>query len=243
MLAVLAFGPASHSAFAQRGSGGGMGGQPGLGASQPLNPTTPNMPIFNVMRGGEIQIDVNLWGFVGSPGHYRVPGSTSLVELLSFAGGPTAQARLVDIRVVHADTAAQQRVQIYNLEAYRDDGDLSQNPAPRTGRYHHRQRPCARCVLSGDRHHYECHGHHHRADQFHFVHTEIAPRINFAALEECCITSWPLTARRTYLHLLCLAVLAGCNRGIEPGVLRFSNFWSEPTRAGGDGFADRRFPS
>src|ERR1700734_2747961 len=78
-------------------------GQAGRGASQPLNPSTPNMAIYNVMRGGEIQIDINLWGYVGSPGHYRVPGSTSLVELLSFAGGPTAQARLVDIRIIHAD--------------------------------------------------------------------------------------------------------------------------------------------
>ncbi len=103
-------------------------GQTGPGASQPLNPSSSNMPIYNVMRGGEIQIDVNLWGFVGSPGHYRVPGSTSLVELLSFAGGPTAQARLVDIRIVHADTAAEKRVEMYNLESYRDNGDLSQNP-------------------------------------------------------------------------------------------------------------------
>jgi hypothetical protein len=103
-------------------------GQAGPGASQPLNPSTPNMAIYNVMRGGEIQIDINLWGYVGSPGHYRVPGSTSLVELLSFAGGPTAQARLVDIRIIHADTASEKRVETYNLEAYRDNGDLSQNP-------------------------------------------------------------------------------------------------------------------
>jgi hypothetical protein len=103
-------------------------GQVGPGASQPLNPSTPNMAIYNVMRGGEIQIDINLWGYVGSPGHYRVPGSTSLVELLSFAGGPTAQARLVDIRIIHADTASEKRVETYNLEAYRDNGDLSQNP-------------------------------------------------------------------------------------------------------------------
>jgi len=117
---------AGGNALAQRGPS--SSGSTGTGASQPLNPSTPNMPIFNVMRGGEIQIDVNLWGFVNAPGHYRVPGSTSLVELLSFAGGPTAQARLVDIRIVHADTAAEKRVEMYNLEAYRDNGDLSQNP-------------------------------------------------------------------------------------------------------------------
>ncbi len=122
ILAVLWSFAATPSAIAQNGQGGSGG------PSQPLNPTTPNMAIYNVMRGGEIQIDVNLWGYVGSPGHYRVPGSTSLVELLSFAGGPTAQARLVDIRVIHADTASEKRVETYNLEAYRDNGDLSQNP-------------------------------------------------------------------------------------------------------------------
>lgn len=73
-------------------------------------------------------IEVNLWGYVGSPGHYTIPASTPLVELLSYAGGPSPQARLVDIRVVHADTASEHRIQSYNLEAYRDEGDLSQNP-------------------------------------------------------------------------------------------------------------------
>jgi len=115
-------------AEAQQGGSSSTTIQTAPGPSQPLQPGSTNMPIFNVMRGGEIQIDINLWGFVGSPGHYRVPGSTSLVELLSFAGGPTASARLVDIRIVHADTAAEKRVETYNLEAYRDNGDLSQNP-------------------------------------------------------------------------------------------------------------------
>jgi hypothetical protein len=125
VVALIAVTFVADTSWAQRGPSSPGGGP---GTSQPLNPSSSNMPIFNVSRGGEIQIDVNLWGFVNSPGHYRVPGSTSLVELLSFAGGPTAQARLVDIRVVHADTAAERRVEMYNLEAYRDNGDLGQNP-------------------------------------------------------------------------------------------------------------------
>src|ERR1044071_9134835 len=35
--------------------------------------------------------------------------------------------------------------------------------------------------------------------------------------------------RRLLLELLALAFLC-CNRGIEPGVLRFSHFWSEPAQ-------------
>src|SRR5437764_3586063 len=125
VLVFLLFLSGGTFAYAQ-----GPPGHAAPGASQPLQPGSgnQNMPIFNVMRGGEIQIDINLWGFVNAPGHYRVPGSTSLVELMSFAGGPSPQARLVDIRIVHADTAQERRVETYNLEAYRDDGDLAQNP-------------------------------------------------------------------------------------------------------------------
>jgi hypothetical protein len=118
-------------AVAQRGGGTTTSGGGGGGA-QPIT-TQSNLPIYRVMRNGEITIDINLWGYVNSPGHYSVPGSTALVELLSFAGGPSAQARLVDVRIVHADTSLEQRVQTYNLEAYRDNGDLSQNPLLQPG--------------------------------------------------------------------------------------------------------------
>jgi protein involved in polysaccharide export with SLBB domain len=48
--------------------------------------------------------------------------------LLSYAGGPTPQARLTDIRIIHADTLNEHRVEVFNLEEYRDNGDLAQNP-------------------------------------------------------------------------------------------------------------------
>src|ERR1035437_6130669 len=50
-------------ALAQRPSNPGQPGV-GTGTSQPLTPSSPNMPIFNVYRSGEVQFDVNLWGFV-----------------------------------------------------------------------------------------------------------------------------------------------------------------------------------
>lgn len=102
--------------------------QGGAGNAQPISPASGGLPIFKVFRAGEATIDVNLWGYVGSPGHYTIPASTPLVELLSYAGGPSPQARLVDIRVIAADTSSENRIRSYNLEAYRDNGDLSQNP-------------------------------------------------------------------------------------------------------------------
>lgn len=101
---------------------------PGVGGSQQLT-ASPNTPIYKITRAGEITIPINLWGYVGGPGHYDVPSSTTLIDLLSFAGGPQPQARLVDIRIIHADTSfGERRVEVFNLEAYRDNGDLSQNP-------------------------------------------------------------------------------------------------------------------
>lgn len=105
-------------------------GQPGsstAGGSGELK-TSPNVPLYKIVKGSEISISINLWGFVGGPGHYEVPGSTTLVDLLSFAGGPIPQARLTDVRIIHADTSYENRVQVYNIEEYRDKGDLSQNP-------------------------------------------------------------------------------------------------------------------
>jgi protein involved in polysaccharide export with SLBB domain len=101
---------------AQPSDGGG-----GMSAS-------PNVPLYRIAKGNEFTISVNLWGFVGGPGRYEVPTSTTLTELLSFAGGPTASARLVDIRIIHADTTYENRVEVFNLENWKEGVDLSQNP-------------------------------------------------------------------------------------------------------------------
>jgi hypothetical protein len=118
LILSLLFGLASVEARAQ--------GTTPVESSSP-QPGGSSAPIYKITKGRELTIPINLWGFVGSPGHYEVPSSTTLVELLSYAGGPAPNARLVDIRIVHADTSAENRVQTYNLEAYRD-GEFGENP-------------------------------------------------------------------------------------------------------------------
>ncbi len=114
----------STGVFAQ-----GVGQQASSGGTQPLITSQgANAPVYRILKQGEIVIPINLWGFVGGPGHYDVAGSTTLVDLLSYAGGPTPQARLTDVRIIHADTNSEFREQIYNIEAYITHGDLSQNP-------------------------------------------------------------------------------------------------------------------
>ena len=62
---------------------------------------------YFISKSGEITMPINLWGYVKNPGRYEVPISTDLVQLLSFAGGPLADADLTDVkitRVMRRDT-------------------------------------------------------------------------------------------------------------------------------------------
>lgn len=54
---------------------------------------------YYISKSGEITMPINLWGYVKNPGRYEVPISTDLVQLLSFAGGPLAEASLTDVKI------------------------------------------------------------------------------------------------------------------------------------------------
>lgn len=85
---------------------------------------------FSGQLGG-IPMVVNIWGYVRSPGHYKVPSSTTLVELISLAGGPTEHAHTDQIRVVHdleVDSTIRNAVVLYNMETFIATGDKAQNP-------------------------------------------------------------------------------------------------------------------
>jgi hypothetical protein len=47
----------------------------------------------------DINIKVSVWGFVRYPGKYVVPQYTDVLDLLSYAGGPTDGAHLYDLRL------------------------------------------------------------------------------------------------------------------------------------------------
>jgi hypothetical protein len=81
--------------------------------------------------GGGLKIPVNLWGFVRNPGRYVVPSSTTLVQILSFGGGPTEQARMTDIKIIRdisVDSTIVEKVLVMNLELFQKNGDENQNP-------------------------------------------------------------------------------------------------------------------
>ena len=67
-----------------------------FGGRQSLSSTA----FYYISKAGEITMTVNLWGNVKNPGRYEIPISTDLVELLSFAGGPSGRATLDAVRIV-----------------------------------------------------------------------------------------------------------------------------------------------
>lgn len=81
-------------------------------------------------RGGGIRdglenrflIDVQVWGQVHKPGQFSVPDDTDIVGLLSFAGGPTDDAKLRSVRLIRRSGGEQ--VLKLNLETFVEEGRL-----------------------------------------------------------------------------------------------------------------------
>lgn len=46
-----------------------------------------------------LNIMVNIWGYVKFPGKYYVPEQSKIIDLISYAGGPTPDAHLDDVRL------------------------------------------------------------------------------------------------------------------------------------------------
>ena len=70
--------------------------------------------LYDYSNPSAINIKVQLWGYVRYPGYYIVPSGISLNELISFAGGPMADAKLDDIRVTKIKEGSQTKMVKYS---------------------------------------------------------------------------------------------------------------------------------
>lgn len=66
------------------------------------NPGAAQASAYYISPGFEsrLQINVHIWGEVHKPGLYVVPEDTDLITLLSYAGGPTENAELGEVKLV-----------------------------------------------------------------------------------------------------------------------------------------------
>ena len=80
--------------------------------------------LFDYSNPSTINIKVQLWGYVRYPGYYIVPIGMSINELISFAGGPTEDASLDDIRVTKIKEGVQTKIIKYNYNDMMWEEDL-----------------------------------------------------------------------------------------------------------------------
>ncbi len=59
----------------------------------------PNGGFFDYSDPTAINIKVAVWGFVRYPGRYIIPEYSDVLDLISYAGGPTDYAHLDDLRI------------------------------------------------------------------------------------------------------------------------------------------------
>ncbi|MBI4548198.1 MAG: SLBB domain-containing protein [Ignavibacteriae bacterium] len=87
-----------------------------------LAPTFPSpsaASYYYIAKPGELTFQVNVWGYVKNPGRYEVPSSTDLIQLISYAGGPSENAKLSEVkitRVVGKDSIPTRSEIVVNLD-------------------------------------------------------------------------------------------------------------------------------
>jgi len=62
-------------------------------------PTSATPSYYSIAKPGELTMQVNVWGLVNHPGRYEVSITTSLIELISLAGGPALDANIDKVHV------------------------------------------------------------------------------------------------------------------------------------------------
>jgi hypothetical protein len=55
--------------------------------------------LYDFSDPGSINIKVAVWGYIARPGKYVIPDYTTVSDLISFAGGPSQEAVMDDLRI------------------------------------------------------------------------------------------------------------------------------------------------
>ncbi len=62
-------------------------------------PPSATPAYYTLAKPGELTMQVNVWGYITHPGRYEISITTDLVQLISLAGGPIADADMSQVRV------------------------------------------------------------------------------------------------------------------------------------------------
>lgn len=74
-----------------------------------------------------VNIKVAIWGNVRNPGRYVIPVYTTMVDLISLAGGPTEAADLDDLRLYRSPQSGEQQLLTFRYDDLLGSGQLIKN--------------------------------------------------------------------------------------------------------------------
>jgi len=88
---------------------------------------------YNYSDPEAVNIKVNVWGWLRFPGRYTVPSYTTVMDLISYAGGPTDGAILEDLRIyrIKPDSTEEMIKFSYNDLLYGTELESDFNKGPR----------------------------------------------------------------------------------------------------------------
>ncbi|MBI5806220.1 SLBB domain-containing protein [candidate division TA06 bacterium] len=72
---------------------------------------------FYLGQNQQLEIEIHVWGEVNTPGVYRVPDGSTVLDVISKAGGPTQYAALGRVKISHA-LGQMPRTEKINLDKY-----------------------------------------------------------------------------------------------------------------------------
>jgi hypothetical protein len=72
---------------------------------------------FRMDASQQLLIEVHVWGEVNKPGSYQVPDGSTMLDVMSAAGGPTQYAALSRVRLSHPPGQSP-RIQTVDLNRY-----------------------------------------------------------------------------------------------------------------------------
>ena len=74
-----------------------------------------NAALYDLSDPTGVNMDVNLWGYVRFPGKYRIPIKTTFLDVITYAGGPTDESNLEEIRILRNTGDASKKPEVIKL--------------------------------------------------------------------------------------------------------------------------------
>ena len=84
----------------------------------------PQAGFYDYSEPSVVNIKVSIWGFVRFPGKFVIPSYSNIQDLLSYAGGPTDEARLEELRIIRTNSDSSKTIINVNYKDFLMDPEV-----------------------------------------------------------------------------------------------------------------------